>query len=411
MIHRHLSIATVAALCRGGGAFLFLLILARLWGVELFGQFIYAFTLANILGLLVDYGFQIKTLTDLTFADARISKIMGRMLAVKILFSVVLITITASVILFNTDSTWLPTSTLPLLAAYSLNSVTMVLYAPFKQGGKYGEDARTALIDSILTVGLAAFALYFDLGVIQVSWLLFTIKLLIVIGATIEYSKHFSFLSINLYDIFDEIRAGAVFAGHTIIGALYLNIDAFIVRFYTDYYSFGIYQAGMRLVIGAGVLLTVVNAVFTPRFGNQLHRGRHVIQRELALIGGICIFGTLLVCVLLWQWGADVAIFLYGSAFKLLGDLLWIFAAILGMRLFGGFFGVLLSLVGKQSVRLLTGFISLVVIVVADIFLVPQYGILAAAFVLLFVHVAILLIYIFTYYKSDYWYYENGKEV
>ena len=217
----------------------------------------------------------------------------------------------------------------------------------------------------------------------------------IALGLVVRrYAVDYGWARVRKADLVRELSEGFPYAIHVFVGNVYLNVDTLVLKEYVPLADVALYQAAMRLVIGAGMALTVMNSVLTPRLTELRHAAWPMFHRQvrqavwiLAIVG--------LAGLLALSAGAPVTVrMLFGAQYLELEGFLWIFGVILFLRFIGGVYGVLLTISDRQAVRAAGVAVTLAYIVALDLILIPKHGVLAAAYVLLSAHVFLTAVYV-----------------
>lgn len=372
----------------------FLVVLARILPKDDFGSFTYTFALGTILGLIVDYGFNIKFLRDLVRTGSDASESISAAITVKVALSGMLIGCVLLLGLWPNLSRVQFHTLLALTVANVLNSFGTLLLTPFKCDHRFDVEAHYVLIDSValLTVGTAVALLTRDAAIVGISYC--SAKAVFFALTLRRYLASYRLVRATRLAIGREARDGLPFALHLLVGGVYLNIDTVILKEFVSLAEVALYQAGMRIVVGAGLVLTVVNSVLTPRLAeltaSDPHRLHFETRRCILILGAIGIIAIAFTSIL----SPLTVRILYGSQYRDLNELLWIFGIIIFLRCTGAVYGVLLTLKDKQQIRAISVLLTLVFIVVCDVYLLPTYGLRGAAFVLLSAHVILNAIYV-----------------
>ena len=162
----------------------------------------------------------------------------------------------------------------------------------------------------------------------------------------------------------------------------------------------GIYQSGIRIIIGLGILLTIINSVYLPLLNEYLNKNRNLFLKNILKLNTNVFRLSILSIVGMITFSKLIIIVLFGSKFLELQEIFWIIALIVGIRIIGSSYGILLTISDKQRLRAIAGALSIFIIIISDIILIPKYGYIAAAYVLLFAHVFITTFYVFSVYKE-----------
>jgi O-antigen/teichoic acid export membrane protein len=84
----------------------------------------------------------------------------------------------------------------------------------------------------------------------------------------------------------------------------------------------------------------------------------------------------------------------YGRAYLEAAGVIRILGAVLILRFFGSVYGVLLTVSGRQTLRAVATLLTLVGLCVADLLVIPHFGILGASYVLLAAHIVLSVTYV-----------------
>lgn len=395
VITKNLLFASSASLLRGVTAFFFLVVAARLLGVEAFGVFSFAFTVASVFGLAVDYGFQVKILRDIARDYQAAGEIVAKVLQAKALlfFSSFVLLLFCVYNPLGGFSKYFSSEAIPLLFGYSINSATLILSAPYKIKNRYEYDFLVSLIDVVMLALALLLAIRVGVtsGVLSIAFV--AAKIFTFVVCLLLFGLRYGFSCSDLRSIVKEIKRCGPYAAHIVLGILYVNVDVFVIKGFVTDFDFGIYQAGMRLVLGSGVLLTIINSVFIPRFADFVSKRNTKLRSELLLILAILCIPSFLGCYMAHVFGNELSLILYGAEYHGLGPLLWLFCVLIVMRVFGALLGVILTVSGRQVYRVIVGAIALIGVMALDLYIVPRSGIWGAVNVQLLVHASVLLMY------------------
>jgi O-antigen/teichoic acid export membrane protein len=155
--------------------------------------------------------------------------------------------------------------------------------------------------------------------------------------------------------------------------SLFGQIDSVVLNFYLGPAAVGLYQAGMRLVLGGAQAANVLSNVFIPRISGVIHNAtqlQHEGQRlQTAFITVGALFGLILAI------GAEPIVYvLFGEKFKaLIGVLPW-FGLLFFVRFVASAFGIMLTSAGRQRFRAKINAAQWVIILSTASLLIPKYG-------------------------------------
>src|SRR5438876_5069504 len=142
-----MTASTIARLLTGVILFVWM---ARVWGAQTFGVFIYPFTVTALAVMLVDYGFSLQLVRDIGKAPWDVQAALHGKLGAKVLLAILLVlgALAFTPKLMGGGSTrsltWL------LLLAAILNSFGVFLNLPFRGLGRFQEETKVVVLSNVL---------------------------------------------------------------------------------------------------------------------------------------------------------------------------------------------------------------------------------------------------------------------
>lgn len=395
-IKKNIGFSFITALSKLLGGIGVLIILARFLSLSEFGLFTYILTVTSSIILFVDYGFNIKLLIDIPRNTNVIEEIVSTSLIVKCLFFVIISSLLLIFYLlrfFVVDQIILTLCIFISLFLFSLNNTFLSL---FKSINNYFLETKIVVIDNVFSFFFILIAVLYtdELYLIGIAFLVPKIVSLLI--SFYHYNNQFSFLFKSLSRQVNEIRIGFPFAIHYIIGNIFLNIDTLILAYFVSQQDLALYQSGIRIIIGAGLLLTIVNSIYLP----LLSKETHLIKKTKELNFYLLFIGCVITFPFLF-FPQYIILTIYGSDFLPAVELFRIFGIIIFLRIIGSSYGIVLSVSNKQIYRAIALIVSIVFMFGLDIYLIPKSEnmLLTAAYILLFSHIIITFFYIFIAHK------------
>lgn len=366
----------VIVLTRLGGTLLAFVVLARFLSLSDFGSFVSGYSLAMIVAVAVDYGFSHSLLRDVGADRGNASNYISGGLRAKFVLSALAIA-TAPVL-----ASWFYPGTnavvFYILICFAMfNSFAEFFGTALRALGRYHEEAIT---QSLCTLGM--FAGMFIGGyngltaagfavVLAASKLVQLAVLFMILVNNVRVEKVLS----NWGDSFAELRRCMPYAADQGTGKLLDNVDILIVSHALGPAAAGIYQAGQKLMLGLSAFAMVLSNVFLPRLASASN-GDATQFRSLALKMAALMTMTGLAGSLIFVVNPRTLVdFIFGEGFSALAPLMPHFAILLVLRYLAGVFGILLTALGMQSVRLLANLVSLALVLITAFWLIQQFGI------------------------------------
>lgn len=370
-------ITTIVRLATGLVLFV---VLAHVWGPERFGTFMYPFTIAGILVKVVDYGFLLQTARDVGKRQSEAHAIMSRALGAKLLLIVPAVAaayVTAILLPGGKDFGALLAI---LLVDAVANSFSQLLNVPLRALGRFDDEARVAAIgNAVVFAAVAATVLTGDgplaaAGVMAasrfvslvLSWRAYRLRLGVVPGASFESLA----LRASLW-------SGLPFCVHATVGTLNLQAETVMLQHYLGAASVGLYQAGMRILLGALLVGDALNGVYLMAMARASHdRGALLrlgerMTRQLLTIGLLCLGGILVA----GPWAVRL---LFGGNYDGLAPLLPLFGLLAFIRYGGVSYGTLLTISDRQAVRVVAVCVAMVLGLGLNALMIPRFGLVGA---------------------------------
>lgn len=379
------------------GVLLFL-IMARFWGPETFGVFMYPFVLAGIIVILVDYGFNLQLVRDVGRNIQDAHRLTCQALIVKTLL--VLVVAVAGfpffILLKSLDGYRLLTAL--LLLDFILNSYGLVFNLTFRGMGYFDKEAIIAFWSSIFTFLLISGLVYSGKGPVAVAFGFVVSKTFFLGLSWFIYKrllKTAKFIYPAMADVFKMLYKGFPFAAHVALGTLYFSVDTIIIQQLLGAESVGIYQSGLRVMVGGLILTEVLSNVYLSRMAQESLDRTALINLSTRMTRQCLLIGvTGFVCMI--GFPELIINLLYGAnGFSKVILLFPLFGVVLLLRYLGASYGILLTVDNRQAVRMVAVGLSVIVSIVCNLLLIPRFNLFGALYASIITHIFLNSIYIF----------------
>lgn len=345
-----LSVTTGARLLTG---LILFVLLAREWSAAAFGQFMYLFSIAALLVLACEFGFTQQILREIGRAPSDAAKLMGRYLGAKLW-------LTAATwcggLLFAwiTNLSWQDIALLTfLLAAGSLMSFGDFFMACFRAMGNFSEEAWLSLGGNLLLFALALFAVCVSAGPVGVAIAMAAARLVQFVLSYLTFRRGVTERlkpTFGLSATATTIRSSSAYGADVAIGAAFVNVDTVLIAHTLGPESVGIYQAIARIYQGATQIPAILGSIFLPKLSRDLGN-KHQFDKHCKLLAMI-LLGSGLLGALTLGYGRPALESVYVEAhLKRALDLLPWFGLLLFVRFTASIYGITLTALGKQPIR------------------------------------------------------------
>jgi O-antigen/teichoic acid export membrane protein len=271
-----------------------------------------------------------------------------------------------------------------------------------RASGRFDVEARTAVCGNLALFGAVAVVVWAGggpvagaaafvvgrCGVLALSWL----ACARVLGARLSPRLVWPRLRSTLTE-------GFPFGVHTTIGTLSLQADTLMIQHYLGAQAVGIYQAGMRLLLGALLVADALNGVYLPKLARTGHAPTEFRRLGMQMTRHLLTIGVLaFACTVA---GSDVLVHLlfkdgYGPLVRLLPG----FGLLMFIRYGGVPYGTFLTLGNRQGVRVAAVAGVLLLAVGMNALLIPRLGLAGALVTSAVSHVVLYAVYVAAAWKD-----------
>jgi O-antigen/teichoic acid export membrane protein len=360
---KDLSFNSVAMIARLFSGVVLFVLMGRWMGATRFGEFTYAMTLASVLSLPASLGFGAQVLREVGAHPEDAREIVRKLTGAKVLLATLVMVGGAGYVLADIESRVVFAA---LLSVALFDSFSEYLFCVLRARGRYGLEAKVAVLSSAVHFGLVV-------GVLQYSTLPLAAALAfmasrgLLLGVaivTVKGTIGFDGFSKDLREILRELKRSAFYSVDACLTVLVTQVDTLLIKWLAGATEVGIYQAGMRIVLGMQHFTGVAANVFVPRLANAHSRSKDYVAVAKAAVSVFIGLG-LGFALLLLVTGSPLVKYGYGPEFSGLLPLLPFLAALILARFCASAFGIQLTAIGAQATRTWVNAAALVVIVVS----------------------------------------------
>ena len=386
-------ISTIVRLTTGLVLFI---VLAHVWGPERFGTFMYPFTIAGILVKVVDYGFLLQATRDvgrdLSNAHATMTRAHGAKLLLVVPAAAAAYVIS---ILLPGDDGFGPLLAILFVDAVA-NSFLLLLNVPLRAHRRFDEEARIAGMGNALVFAAVSAAVLAGAGPLAAAGVMACCR---AISLLFSWSAYRGLLGtapdvhLERQSLRTSLWKGLPFGVHATVGTLNMQVDTLMVQHFLGAGSVGLYQAGMRILLGSLLVADALNGVYLSAMARSSHDrfaltklGERMTRQLLTV--GLFGFGCILVA---GPWAVRL---LFGGRYDALAPLLPFFGLLAFIRYGGVSYGTLLTLADRQAVRVLAVCSVMVIGLALNALLIPRFGLMGAVTASITGHLVLYGVYI-----------------
>jgi len=378
--------ASFASLFRLFSNTMIIFFVARLLGPFDFGVFSFYLSIATLLGIVLDYGYNlglVKQISESTpdeqpkiIQDFIASKnVMTAIITLGVLLIFSLLFLFSIVTLANTGLF------LCLFFSVAANSYINFLTYIFQGERHFGKLTHYTLINNTIFSLLLGFVLlcYPTLSIIGLFFLLSRI----IAAMYLFYRFNQSYKIPRLWKIkhHPKIKENIHYLLINVFATAYVQVDTFIVKYYLGYADAGLYQAGMKVALGCMLVIDVINSVFLPKLASTTKKQSPIEAIQMCKkINNYIIMAAILISFVFCLFSKQIILLLYGVHYLSLTVFFPLLCLIIFIRFNGALYGLMTTILNANSLRTMFLILAFIVNIAANFILVPMFHLFGALY-------------------------------
>jgi O-antigen/teichoic acid export membrane protein len=354
------------------GTIVIFILIARSLGPEEFGNFALVYALASLAGLVFDFGYPPRLLRETDALATHWGGLPLRVMHAKVvLLSVLTPTLFTAAWAIGLD----PCVLAAIWAGIVLLSFGNVFAAMLRARGHHGRDAANLFAanasGALLALGLYAMSatpLAFALVIAAIGAAYGALTLLSWRRQFALVPERFSWASVGA-----ELRAGLAYLLDAFTQRGFGFLDVAILAAVAPPLIVGLYQAGQKIALGAGLAAQPFNNVMLPRLSRLAATPAQWHPTALRFFAvqagiGLAAFG------LLAGLGPAIVDLVYTEAYAPVRGYMWLFGALVGARYVASSLGIMATSLGQQRQRAMINLAGLAAFAALAPVLATQFG-------------------------------------
>jgi O-antigen/teichoic acid export membrane protein len=363
--------------------FVVYVVLARMNGAELLGNFAVVITLMGLFSFIASFGLPAFLTRELARNREDVShnkQLIGASLTLVVSLSLAAIILLMLVGLLLHYSAAMLNSL--ILAGFGLAfmSLTEVIGSSFRSIEKM---EWSEVPNIIMEVTFVLVTLIFALQQLTLEWVMiaYLFSRLIAFGAAVWfYQHHYGGLQfIICKELWKKLlKYDFPFSMNDALALVYVRVDVFMLSFFVSGAVVGIYEAATSLTIRVNLLARILNLSMYPFLSLQYTKNTQSIYAYTARSIHFLLIPGLLITIILWVFAREILLILYGANFVEAVTALRYMALIIPLRLVDNSLAVTLTAMNKQGNRTIAVAIAAATNVILNILIIPAYGMMGA---------------------------------
>jgi O-antigen/teichoic acid export membrane protein len=359
------------------------IILARKYGADIFGQYSFAMSFTLIFAMFADLGITPFIIREISRNKKLVSTYINNLLFIKALLGVLSFVLIFAII----NLLGYPADVKLLVYSFGAYNILFQLLEFVKSFFKAYElmylDSVIKITEKVITTVLALFLVYYGYPLLYVSYAFLLSMLVSIVVAFFMFRRRIfraggSAISRSL--IKRILYKNLPFTLILIFSTIYFRIDVVLVNKLLGSAQTGIYTSAMQIVevfMFIGIFIGV--AVFPPLSRSYKTNRQRFWNIYEKILKGLLIAGVPIV-MLIWMWGDRFILFLFGGEYSSAGIVLKFLVVFLFFNFFSTLNNYMMVAMDKEKsfARILA--VVLILNSIANLVLIKYYDVSGAAF-------------------------------
>ena len=373
---------------RSASLFLVPLLLARLAGAELLGQYVTVFSLASVFIFLAAFGLPrllMREVSRVRDSKPEVNQLINASLGIVIILALL------TIFLMYLIGVWMEYSALMMNAlifagfALAFESLANIFAAAFRGSEEMEWSWLVRMVAEVAYVSLVFIVIMVD---IRTDWIMAAFMLSrltsMSVGAGL-YRRRFGRIGL-LVDLSlwrKLIKLSFPFAINTAVTLVRGRLGVLILAFLSGSVAVAMLEVASSLTVRINVLGRSVNDAFYPFLSSQYVKDEHSLPKYTAKGIQFLLIPSMLIATVIWVFGHDIILLLYGDAFVLAVPGLQLLALVIPLRFITYSLGTALTASDRQAQRATAVTVAAVSNVALNFSLIPTFQMMGAIYAIL----------------------------
>jgi O-antigen/teichoic acid export membrane protein len=378
--------------------------MARNFGPEIYGKWVFALSFVGFFSILADFGFGTLMTREISRNRADTAIYIDNIMIMKIaLGALALVVMNGLIVFFKTDP--IVIKLVFLLGVYIImNSFAVFFQSIFRANEKMQYEAFCRSLQSLLLVIIVIFVLIKGGNIVDVG---FTYLVVVTVGSIFSavivwhnFSKFFK--KINVKVCKNILKKSWPFALSMFLAAIYFKIGMIIVGSIGLNEELGFYAVSFNIIMVIILLPQFLTFSIYPYFSRIFIKNKRKLKNQFIKITKWFISIGIAISIFLWLSSSFLINFIYGKQYKESIVILKILTFVIVFAYIAHIVGISLSSVGLQWERVKGQMFAAFTNICGNIILIPLFGIYGVALALIFSEIVLAFSYYYLFYNRFY---------
>ncbi len=368
------------------------IVLAKLMPVQDFGILSFGFSLSAIAVIVADFGFSLMIMKDYPQQASGHSEYISNSIWAKMLLAIIGTLFFGTYLLFFYQGVWLKVGALYVVFGVVFSFI-IYFQALLKVKNRFHKFTESTVVYAV-AVSIAIILYWqFPTTLVQLVFYLLLAKVAQLLWTGYLIRDSLSGFSYDSKMVSALLKNSWSFGLHTILGIFYFMIDTQIISLYLGATEVALYQSVFRIVLILLIFSDIVSSVLLPYLSFKYYKRENISELVSKIFLYLLIIGCSLF-LLFTSFKNQILKLLYTPEYLEAAILVLPFSIVVILRTVSVLLGNLLTISNRQVYRVITVCCSLIVSVVLNLIFIPMYGIWAAAWISVVVHLILFGMYL-----------------
>lgn len=357
-------------------------LIVRMIGQEVFGQYSFGLALTQTVGVLADFGLNLFLIREISQKPGQLKRYLNNVLSIKLITTVLVWTILAVIMTAGgyAAETMIAISVFAL--ANFILALNMTLISVFRANQNMRYEALSGIIFNLFNLAFSLMVVISDLALVGLAAAYLAAALFQAIYLWRAYIKRWGMPKLALDREFVRLWKGrVVWLGlGGVFFFIYDRAPQLLLQYFGNDVQVGTYAAVYRMFVGISILPVVIGNVLLPQMSNLLasDNNQHIAELLRRVMYGLLLVGIIGTLALYVAAGPIIKL-LYGAKYAGSIPVLKIMAWQLLFTFPGSVLGSLVIAVGEEKWYAIFMLVEVAISLSLGFWLIPSHGPAGAA--------------------------------
>ena len=386
-------------------AFFWTILMARYLGASDFGILSFAISIANILGIFIDFGMQTYIVRVISRDHALTSEYFEKAIPIKCILAVIVLLFTAVFLYLTGRSDLIIKVSIIIILEYIFLSFNSFIYGIFQAYEKLEYQSISSVINAIILLIIVFLTIFFDWGVygMAFAYLIGMVSSFIYICYELHLNqlvtRHFNFdweFSKKL------LKASLPFGLMSVFYSIYFSIDMTMLGYLSTDAAVGLYNAAYKIITLLTTFYFIYPQVIFPVMSKLYENSADLLRLSYEKSIKYLLLIILPICAGIIIYAVPLMNLIYGNQYAETGPIMTVLIFTIPFLFVNGASTVAMNSSDNEMNVTKIYAVAALVNVILNLILIPEYSYMGAAAATVISEIVICILMFRITLKSDY---------